>query len=179
LTRTLVALGAALAVAPALSAFPKLTPGAPPVDLTGYATVETAVQAKPAPAGGVSGPAFLGVSVVADARGRAVADEVAPESPADRAGIKKGDVFTHVGTEPVRTPTAFREWVQAQEPGRPVTLRAERDGSADGRVYTITFKVKDSAGNFTTATATVTVRKNPNTPAVDGGTAYTVNSTCP
>jgi hypothetical protein len=58
-------------------------------------------------------------------------------------------------------------------------LRAERDGSADGRVYTITFKVKDSAGNFTTATAKVTVRKNPNTPAVDSGTAYTVNSSCP
>jgi hypothetical protein len=58
-------------------------------------------------------------------------------------------------------------------------LRAERDGSADGRVYTITFKVKDSVGNFTTATATVTVRKNPNTPAVDSGTHYTVNSACP
>jgi hypothetical protein len=58
-------------------------------------------------------------------------------------------------------------------------LRAERDGSADGRVYTITFKVKDSFGNFTTATAQVTVRKNPNTPAVDSGTHYTVNSICP
>jgi hypothetical protein len=58
-------------------------------------------------------------------------------------------------------------------------LRSERDGSADGRVYTITFKVKDATGNFTTATATVTVRKNPNSPAVDSGTHYTVNSSCP
>jgi hypothetical protein len=58
-------------------------------------------------------------------------------------------------------------------------LRSERDGSADGRVYTITFKVKDNVGNFTTATAKVTVRKNPNTPAVDSGTHYTVNSACP
>ena len=58
-------------------------------------------------------------------------------------------------------------------------LRAERSNNGDGRVYTITFKVKDSAGNFTTATATVTVRKTPNTPAVDSGTAYTVNSACP
>lgn len=58
-------------------------------------------------------------------------------------------------------------------------LRAERSGSQDGRVYSITFKVKDSAGNFTTATAKVTVRKNPNSPAVDSGTAYTVNSSCP
>jgi hypothetical protein len=58
-------------------------------------------------------------------------------------------------------------------------LRAERDGSANGRVYTITFKVKDSVGNFTTATAQVTVRKNPNSPAINSGTAYTVNSSCP
>jgi len=58
-------------------------------------------------------------------------------------------------------------------------LRAERDGSADGRVYTIFFSVKDSAGNVATATTTVTVRKNPATPAVDSGPHYTVNSTCP
>jgi len=58
-------------------------------------------------------------------------------------------------------------------------LRSERDGGGDGRVYTITFKVKDSVGNFATATAQVTVRKSPNKPAVDSGTAYTVNSVCP
>jgi hypothetical protein len=58
-------------------------------------------------------------------------------------------------------------------------LRAERSGNGDGRVYSITFKVKDSAGNFATATTQVTVRKSPNTPAVDSGTHYTVNSVCP
>lgn len=58
-------------------------------------------------------------------------------------------------------------------------LRAERSTNGDGRVYTITFKVKDSAGNFTTATAKVTVRTSPNNPAVDSGLGYTVNSVCP
>jgi len=58
-------------------------------------------------------------------------------------------------------------------------LRAERSTNGDGRVYTITFKVKDSAGNFTTATAKVTVRTSPNIPAVDSGPGYTVNSVCP
>jgi hypothetical protein len=58
-------------------------------------------------------------------------------------------------------------------------LRSERDGSGNGRVYTIFFKVKDSAGNFATASTTVTVRKNPNQPAVDSGVHYTVNSSCP
>ncbi|HKB65149.1 MAG TPA: hypothetical protein VKC61_04785 [Pyrinomonadaceae bacterium] len=61
-------------------------------------------------------------------------------------------------------------------------LRAERDGNLNGRVYTITFKVTDSAGNTTTATATVSVPLNQNGAAAvnDGaGAGYTVNSACP
>jgi len=57
-------------------------------------------------------------------------------------------------------------------------LRSERSVLGDGRVYTITFKVVDSAGNFTTATVQVTVRTSPGNPAVDSGVAYTVNG-CP
>jgi hypothetical protein len=34
-----------------------------------------------------------------------------------------------------------------------VQLRAERDGNGNGRVYTITFKVRDASGNVTTATS--------------------------
>ena len=62
-----------------------------------------------------------------------------------------------------------------------VQLRAERDGSGDGRVYTITFKVTDSFGASSTVTAKVTVPKNQNgSPAVDSGVHYTVtNATCP
>jgi hypothetical protein len=60
-------------------------------------------------------------------------------------------------------------------------LRAEREGGGDGRVYTITFKVMDAAGNFATATATVTVPKSQggNGGAVNSGVHYTVNSSCP
>jgi len=57
-------------------------------------------------------------------------------------------------------------------------LRSERSVLGDGRVYTITFKVVDSAGNFTTATVQVTVRTSPGSPAVDSGVVYTVNG-CP
>ena len=62
-----------------------------------------------------------------------------------------------------------------------VQLRAERDGSLNGRVYTITFKVTDSFGNSTTVTVTVTVPLSSNVPAVDNGpgAGYTVNSVCP
>jgi sugar lactone lactonase YvrE len=60
-------------------------------------------------------------------------------------------------------------------------LRAEREGGGDGRVYTITFKVVDAAGNFATATATVTVPRSRggNGGAVNSGVHYTVNSSCP
>jgi CSLREA domain-containing protein len=62
-----------------------------------------------------------------------------------------------------------------------VQLRAERDGSGDGRVYTIYFKVTDGLGHSTTVTARVTVPKSQNgTSAVDSGPHYTVTgATCP
>ncbi len=63
-----------------------------------------------------------------------------------------------------------------------VQLRSERDANLDGRVYTITFRVRDSAGNTTTATAKVSVPINQGgSSAVDDGPAagYTVTSLCP
>ena len=38
-----------------------------------------------------------------------------------------------------------------------IFLRAERSGTGDGRVYTLTYEASDASGNSTTATATVTV----------------------
>jgi len=61
-----------------------------------------------------------------------------------------------------------------------VQLRAERDGNLNGRVYTITFRVRDTFGHVTTATAKVTVPKSQNgSAAVDDGPHNTVNSSCP
>jgi hypothetical protein len=62
-----------------------------------------------------------------------------------------------------------------------VQLRAERGGSADGRVYTITFRLCDTHGNVGHATARVVVPHNPGETPVDSGPHYTVNgkSTCP
>ena len=58
-------------------------------------------------------------------------------------------------------------------------LRAERGVSGNGRVYTITFKVQDNQGNFTTTTAQVSVPITQNGTAIGNGTQYTVTSTCP
>jgi uncharacterized repeat protein (TIGR01451 family) len=60
-----------------------------------------------------------------------------------------------------------------------VQLRSEREGNGNGRVYTITFKVADAAGNVGRATAKVVVPHNPGETPVDSGVHYTVNGTCP
>jgi hypothetical protein len=61
-----------------------------------------------------------------------------------------------------------------------VQLRAERDGTLDGRVYTVTLKLTDASGNVTTATRQVTVRLSPGRgEAIDSGPVYTVTGGCP
>jgi hypothetical protein len=42
-----------------------------------------------------------------------------------------------------------------------VQLRADRNGSGTGRIYTITITCKDSSNNTSTKTVTVTVPHNP------------------
>jgi hypothetical protein len=61
-----------------------------------------------------------------------------------------------------------------------VQLRAERNENGNGRVYTITFKVRDASGNTGTATFNVTVQISQNgNPAVPGpGPGYTKTSNC-
>lgn len=59
-------------------------------------------------------------------------------------------------------------------------LRSERKSNGNGRVYTITYKVSDAAGNVSTATAKVTVPHSQNgAGAVDDGPSYTVSGGCP
>jgi uncharacterized repeat protein (TIGR01451 family) len=63
---------------------------------------------------------------------------------------------------------------------RSVQLRAVRDSKGNGRVYTITLKVSDAAGNVTTVTSPVTVstgQTRRGTAPADG-VAYTVTSKC-
>ena len=61
-----------------------------------------------------------------------------------------------------------------------VQLRAERSGTSDGRVYSITLRVKDASGNTGTAVFKVTVPKDQDgASAVDSGPHYTVFGNCP
>jgi hypothetical protein len=59
-----------------------------------------------------------------------------------------------------------------------VQLRAERDGNGNGRVYTITFRVRDASGNTKTVTSKLNIFAN-SFNVVDDGPHYTVNGSCP
>jgi uncharacterized repeat protein (TIGR01451 family) len=62
---------------------------------------------------------------------------------------------------------------------RSVQLRAERSGTGDGRVYTVTLLLRDSGGAVTRADFQVSVpHSQDGDPAVKGATALTVMSVC-
>jgi len=62
---------------------------------------------------------------------------------------------------------------------RSVQLRVERAGPLNGRVYNVTLRLKDAAGNSTTKVVKVTVPKDDlAVPAVDDGPVLTVTSAC-
>ena len=56
--------------------------------------------------------------------------EVSPMSAAERAGIKRYDVITHIGDEPVSDRDAFRRKVAQISPGTELRLRAIRNNEA-------------------------------------------------
>jgi len=56
-------------------------------------------------------------------------DEVRPDSPADKAGIKRGDVIVEFDGERVRSARQFSRLVQETAPGRTVTAAVVRGGS--------------------------------------------------
>ncbi len=75
--------------------------------------------------------AFLGVEVreeVKSNEGGARVVDVTNGSPAEKAGIKEGDVIVAFGGQAVRGPGMLTERIRAQEPGDHVTVRVLRDG---------------------------------------------------
>jgi M6 family metalloprotease-like protein len=101
----------------------------PALDLAEYRTVANAATTKiasgDASSNGQTG--YLGVAVARDDKGRLVVEEVQIDSPAAKAGLKKGDVVTRVGDHVVENPLAFREWLQSTPPGAAVKLGLVRE----------------------------------------------------
>ena len=79
-------------------------------------------------------PAWIGVTVASSdhvlepgARGVRI-DKVAPDGPAERAGVRSGDLVTQVDGRAVREPDAFVQAIRAQSPGKQFRLTIVRDG---------------------------------------------------
>lgn len=64
-------------------------------------------------------------------------NRVVQDSPADRAGLQKGDVITAVGSRAVRSPETLSALISDSKVGAPVSLRIVRDG----RPQTLTAKL--------------------------------------
>jgi M6 family metalloprotease-like protein len=123
-----VVLGATVArTAPDVAPAPR-----PGVDLTGYKTVADATKADPKQfnATGTSNAApagFFGV-VVGEKAGKPVVEAVAPESPADDAGVKEGDLVLKVGGQAATSAAMVRDALRAKLAGDRVTMTLSRSG---------------------------------------------------
>jgi hypothetical protein len=74
--------------------------------------------------------------------------------------------------------TTFNDIVIAAD-CKSIQLRAERQNNGNGRIYTITFRLKDTSGNVTTGTAKVYAPKNQGETPGNDGPHYTVTGVCP
>ena len=135
---SMVLLSASARSAPEVAPFP--TPG-------GFKTVKTAKSLKDSPATpGAQNVAagYLGV-VIAEKGGKAVVEAVAPDSPAEEAGLKEGDAVLKVGTENATTAAALRETLRSKLSGDTVALTVSRGT----KTMTLSAKLKPTTSPMT------------------------------
>jgi M6 family metalloprotease-like protein len=106
------------------------------IDLTGYRTVADVIKAdpklvKPAPAAnkpaGYLGLEF-GMGVQVGNGGKVVIEAVDVDSPAEKAGLKTGDVVSKIGTLTVDSGKAARDALRGHFAGDALTVTVIRDG---------------------------------------------------
>ncbi len=68
---------------------------------------------------------FLGVMTKENEKGAEVV-EVTKESPAEKAGIEKGDIITRVNDKTIKNPQELSEVIKAMKPGEKVTIQLMR-----------------------------------------------------
>ncbi|MEZ0230011.1 MAG: PDZ domain-containing protein [Planctomycetota bacterium] len=76
-------------------------------------------------------PGFLGVALIdGDGKGPLKVDDVMANSPAEKMGIKPGDVIVAIGDKKMTTVKDFEEAMRSRFAGDKVQIRLERDGFA-------------------------------------------------
>ncbi len=116
------------ALFPVLAAAAQPAPGPTP-DLTGYQIVSgaTPAQITTAPRSQAGRSGYLGIYTTADSKGRLVISEVGPESPAEKAGLRPGDVLNRLDRVEVRSPDLLREILLSRAPGSTLQLEIVRE----------------------------------------------------
>jgi len=90
--------------------------------------------------------AEIGIRIADGATAGVVVEEVQPDSPAEKAGLKEKDVIVEFDDEPVRSARQFSRLVEETPPGRTVKATITRDGQR--RDVQITPSEGRSAGIF-------------------------------
>ncbi len=91
-------------------------------------------DARPQPAPRAAGGAVLGARAAEGQPGLhgVLVDDVAPEGPAARGGVRKGDVIVSVGGQPTKDMDALRRVLGARAPGDRVEVVVDRAEAVDG-----------------------------------------------
>ena len=95
--------------------------------------------------------AFLGVSSRKAEKGGATVLEVTAGSPAEKAGIRKGDVITKVNENKIESPEGLFETIHNYKPGEKVKIVFIRDGKEQSVMATLEkseYKQKDFNYNY-------------------------------
>ena len=85
------------------------------------------------PEGAASSHGYLGVELgTSEEPAGARIDHVVPDSPADEAGLREGDVVVRFGSDPIRSPLDLTERIHRSEPGSAAGLTVIREGREKG-----------------------------------------------
>ncbi|MBB5349838.1 serine protease Do [Haloferula luteola] len=85
------------------------------------------------------GKAFLGLLVEARSEGGVVVKRVGRESPAEKAGLKEGDILLSVDGKPLNDRDGLQEWLASKAPSDQVAFELLRDGESE----TLTLRLGD------------------------------------
>lgn len=76
--------------------------------------------------------AWMGVAIAENEKGQVVIENLEPESPAELAKLKEGDVLLSMDGKKVTGGQMFVSEIRSRKPGQDVELQIERDGKATG-----------------------------------------------
>jgi S1-C subfamily serine protease len=85
--------------------------------------VAAAPPAKPAP----SAKGFFGVQIRANEAGEIVVQIAFPDSPAEKAGLRGGDVLLRIGGAKPTTLAAAVKYIRSLKPGKKIKVLVRRD----------------------------------------------------